>query len=368
MKKVPKDIPDLRAAIDSIDMEILKLLNKRTNLVIEVGKAKRREKREFYAPERELEIYRKLTAANKGPFPDHALKNVYREIMSASLTLEKPLKVAFFGPSGTFTHQACIQHFGLSGEAVPKKEISDVFDEVEKGRADFGVVPIENTTEGVVSHTLDMFMASDLKISAEVIIEVALALMNRTGSIGDIARICSHPHALAECKNWLKEHLPNVATLEVSSTAAAARMAAEDSSTAAIAGKAAADIYDLKVMENHIEDNANNYTRFLVIGKKTGKKTGSDKTSLVFAVKDSPGALYRMLKPFARREINLTKIESRPIKTKAWEYCFFVDLDGHISDKSVKEAVTELEGLCSFLRVLGSYPKSGVIGKGGREA
>lgn len=358
MKKTPADILRLRAGIDSIDTEILKLLNKRSGLVIKVGQTKKREEREFYAPERETEIYRRLMSANKGPFPNHALKNVYREIMSASLSLEKPMKIAFFGPSGTFTHQASIQHFGLSGEMIPKKEIADVFEDVAKGRADFGVVPIENTTEGVVSHTLDMFMSSDLKISAEVILEVALALMNRTGRTRDIARICSHPHALAECKGWLKDNLPNTAAIEVSSTAAAAQMAAEDRGVAAIAGKAAADIYDLKVIENHIEDNANNYTRFLVIGKKTGKKTGSDKTSLVFAVKDAPGALYRMLKPFARRKINLTKIESRPLKTKAWEYCFFVDLDGHITDRPVKEAVGELESLCSFLRVLGSYPKS----------
>lgn len=358
MKKRPASIEGLRSRIDTVDLKILNLLNARARLVIGIGKAKSKENREFYAPEREREIFRQLTGKNGGPFPNHALKNVFKEIMSASLSLEKPIKIAFLGPAATFTHQACMRYFGRSGEFVPKKDIADVFDDVEKGRVDFGVVPIENTTEGVVSHTLDMFVSSQLKICAEVMFEVSLALINKTGRTSDIVKVCSHPNPLAQCRTWLKNNLPNTLVFDVSSTALAAQMASEDRGVAAIASVAAADIYDLRVIEKNIEDNANNFTRFLVICKKDGKKTGADKTSIMFAIKDAPGALYSMLKPFARRNINLTKIESRPLKTKAWEYVFFVDLDGHISDRKVRESISELEELCSFLKVLGSYPKS----------
>lgn len=357
VKKHPT-IEELRGKIDDIDLEILNLLNQRTGYVIDVGKAKAREKKEFYAPDREREIYNRLTANNKGPFPNSALKNVFREIMSASLSIEKPIKIAFLGPVATFTHQACMQHFGLSGEFIPKKDIADVFDDVEKGRADFGVVPIENTTEGVVSHTLDMFVTSNLKICAEIKLEISLALLNKTGKTSDIVKVCSHPNPLAQSRNWLKNNLPNALIFDVSSTAMAAKMAAEDTAIAAVASAAAANLYDLRVIEKNIEDNANNFTRFLVVGKKQSKPTGADKTSLMFAIKDAPGALFSMLKPFARRKINLTKIESRPLKTKAWKYVFFVDLDGHINDKKVKAAVDELEEMCSFLKVLGSYQKS----------
>lgn len=358
----PASIPtidEFRKEIDRIDEELLALLNKRALQVIEVGRVKTMEKKDFYVPDREREVLARLTGRNKGPFPNQALKNVYREIMSASLSLERPIKIAFLGPVATFTHQACMQHFGLSGDFLPKKDISDVFDDVEKGRADFGVVPIENTTEGVVSHTLDMFVKSNLKICAEVMLEIALALMNKTGKIADVAKVCSHPHALGQCKFWIKNNLPNALVFDVSSTAMAAQMASDDAACAAVASLAAATLYDLRVIENHIEDNTNNFTRFLVIGKNESKKTGSDKTSIVFAIKDAPGALYTMLKPFARRKINLTKIESRPLKTKAWEYVFFVDLDGHITEKKVKDAIAELELSCTFLKVLGSYPRSG---------
>jgi chorismate mutase/prephenate dehydratase len=356
--KNEKKLEELRAKIDSFDEEILKLLNSRAAAVIEVGKTKLKEKRSFYAPEREREVYRKLTKMNKGPFTDKALKNVFREIMSASLSLEKPLKIAYLGPQATFTHQACMQHFGLSGLFVPKKDIADVFADVERGRVDYGVVPIENTSEGVVSHTLDMFINSELKICAEILLEVSLSLMNRSGKAEDIQLVCSHPHAIAQASDWLKEHLPSKPVMDVASTAAAAEMASEDPSTAAIASDAAKNLYDLKTVETKIEDNTNNFTRFLVIGPNEESKTGSDKTSIMFAIKDSPGALYRMLKPFASSDINLTKIESRPLKRKAWEYIFFLDMDGHIKDKLITDAINELERHCSFLKVLGSYPKS----------
>ncbi len=357
MTKKTAELDLHRKNIDDIDLKILDLLNSRAREVIAIGKAKKKSRAEFYVPTREQEVYRRLLQKNSGPFPDSALKTVFREIMSASLRLEKPLRVVFLGPVATFTHQACIQHFGLSVEFLPQKGIADVFEEVEKGRADFGVVPIENTAEGVVTHTLDMFVSSNLTISAEVMLEVSLALLNKTGSLKDVQTVLSHPHALAQCRDWLKEHLPSSALRDVSSTAMAAKMASEDETSAAVSSIAAADLYDLRVLENHIEDTPHNLTRFLVVGRQGAKATGDDKTSIVFAIKDSPGALYKMLEPFAGRGINLTKIESRPIKTRAWEYLFFIDLDGHINEKRVKEAVEELERLCSFMKILGSYPK-----------
>lgn len=361
MKKNTKKIDrlkKLREKINAMDLRILGLLNKRSEYVLDVGKLKTAENRDFYAPDREREIIKRLSRLNKGPFPNKALKSVYREIISGSLSLEKPLEIAFLGPPATFTHEACMKHFGLSGHFIPEKEISDIFDKVERGKADFGVVPIENTSEGVVSHTLDMFITSGLKICAEILVEVSLSLLNRSGKKGDIVKVSSHPHAIAQCSGWLRENLPDVNVVDVSSTAAAAQMASVEPGTAAIASEAAARLYDLMVVESKIEDNPNNFTRFLVIGKKISKRTGSDKTSLMFAINDAPGALYKMLRPFASRNLSLSKIESRPLKKKAWEYIFFIDLEGHETDKPIKEALCELKGMCSFMKILGSYPKS----------
>ena len=348
----------LRDKIDTIDDRILELLNERARLVIEIGHIKTRNRQEYYSPERERQIYERLKRNNTGPIPDSAVRNIFREIISASLSLEKPLKIAFLGPYATFTHEAAMRHFGLSGEFIPKDEIADVFEEVEKGRADFGVVPVENTTEGAVDHTLDMFIKSNLKICAEIMLKISLALMNRSGKLKDIRRVSSNSHAIAQCAGWLKRNLPGVAVVDTASTALAAQKAAQDPAVAAIASEAAAATYDLKVVERNIEDHADNYTRFLVIGRKETKKTGTDKTSILFAIKDAPGALYRILRPFAQRNINLTKIESRPMKTKAWEYVFFLDMEGHITDKKIKAAIEKLEEQCSFLKILGSYPKS----------
>lgn len=356
--KEPTRLKGLRDEVDRIDDKILELLNERARVVIEIAKVKAEGSVGPYAPEREREIYQRLMKRNLGPFPTQAVKNVFREIMSASLSLERPLKVAFLGPKATFTHLACIQHFGLSSDLIPKKDIADVFNDVEKGRVAFGVVPIENTTEGVVSHTLDMFTTSGLKICAEIMMEITLALLNKSGRIEDVKAIYSHPHAIAQCKEWLKNHLPNTPIFDVPSTAMAAQMVMDEPSSAAIASEYAATIYDLQVVERRIEDHLNNFTRFLVIGRETPLRCGEDKTSIMFSIKDAPGALYRMLKPFAEKGINLTKIESRPQKQKAWEYVFFLDLDGHISDPKVKEALKELEGQCVFLKVLGSYPKA----------
>jgi chorismate mutase/prephenate dehydratase len=353
-----KTLNELRGAIDGIDDRILELLNQRAELVIEVGRLKSADQRDFHVPSREREIYERLMGANRGPFPNEGLRSVFREIISASLALEAPMKVAFFGPKATFTHLAAMQQFGLSAELVPQKSIPAVFEEVEKGRALYGVVPVENSTEGMVSHTLDMFMESDIKIDAEVLVEIHHYLLSRTGRLEDVRKVYSHPQPIAQCRNWLAEHLPNVPLVDVASTAVAAQIVSEDYTGAAIASELAASMYDLKVVRERIEDQVNNFTRFLVIGKKMAERSGDDKTSLMFSVKDEVGILYRMLEPFAKRGINLSKIESRPLKRKAWEYIFFLDLMGHISDPVIAEAVQELKECCQFVKVLGSYPRA----------
>ena len=334
------------------------LLNQRAALVVEVGRLKAGEKRDFHVPSREREIYERLISHNPGPFPNEALKSVFREIISASLALEAPMKVAFFGPKATFTHLAALQQFGLSAELVPQKSIPAVFEEVEKGRAQYGVVPVENSTEGMVSHTLDMFMESELKINAEVMLEIHHYLLSRTGRMEDIKKVYSHLQPIAQCREWLAENLPNVPVVDVASTAVAAQIVSEDYAAAAIASELAATMYDLKIVRERIEDQVNNFTRFLVVGKKLAEKSSDDKTSLMFSVKDEVGILYRMLEPFAKRGLNLSKIESRPLKKKAWEYIFFLDLAGHISDPEVADAVQELKGCCQFVRILGSYPRA----------
>lgn len=348
----------LRQAIDDIDDRILDLLNQRAAVVIQVGKAKAGQSKDFYVPSRERAIYERLTAANPGPFPSEAIRKVFREIISASLSLEQPMKVAFLGPQGTFTHAAAMQQFGFSAQLVPQKSIPAVFEEVARGRAPYGVVPVENSTEGVVSHTLDMFMESDLKINAEIMLGISHFLMSRSGRMTDIKKIVSHPQPLAQCRKWLEENLADVPLVDVGSTALAAQMALEDDSFGAIAGEMAATLYGLQVVKERIEDNPNNFTRFLVIGTNTPERSGRDKTSLMFNIKDQPGILYRMLEPFSKREINLSKIESRPMKKKAWEYIFFLDIEGHIDDEPITAAVAELKDYCQFLKVLGSYPRA----------
>ncbi len=353
-----KTLSELRQEIDAVDDRILASLNQRAAFVLEVGKLKAAGKGEFHVPSREREIYERLISHNPGPFPNEGLKSVFREIISASLALEAPMKVAFFGPRATFTHMAAMQQFGLSAELVPQKSIPAVYEEVEKGRALYGVVPVENSTEGMVSHTLDMFMESELKINAEVLLEIHHYLLSRTGRLEDVKKVCSHPQPIAQCRNWLAENLPNVPLVDVASTAVAAQIVSEDYTAAAIASETAAAMYDLKVVRERIEDQVNNFTRFLVVGKKLAEKSGDDKTSLMFSVKDEVGILYHMLEPFAKRGINLSKIESRPLKKKAWEYIFFLDLMGHISDPVIAEAVEELKGCCQFVKVLGSYPRA----------
>jgi len=353
-----KELQPYRNEIDRIDDEILRLLNERSKYVIEIGKAKRLADAEahLHTPAREAEIIERLTAHNPGPFPNEAIRSVYREIMSASLSLEGPQKVAYLGPPATFTHLACIQKFGTSADYLAVASIKDVFNEVERGRAHFGVVPIENSTEGVVNHTLDMFFDSNLIIYGEVLQEVSHYLLSKTGRLEAIKKIYSHPHAIAQCRNWLETNLPNVPVSEVASTARAAELCRHNSSAAAIASELAGQLYGLKVVKSRIEDNLNNFTRFLILSRKAPERTGKDKTSIMLSVKDRVGALYDLLRPFASYGINLTKIESRPSRRKAWEYIFFVDLEGHAEEERVKKALEEVKGRCLFMKILGSYP------------
>lgn len=355
-------LQQLRAAIDAVDGRVLEALNERARLVLEVGKVKSGSGGAFYVPHREEQLLRGLEERNEGPFPTGAIRAVWKEIVSASLSLEHALAVAYLGPEATFTHQACRKQFGLSAELRPARTIADVFDAVDRGKAHYGVIPIENTTEGVVSYTLDMFLHSELKIVGEVYLRISQTLFNLSGLREDVRRIHSHPQGLAQCREWLDQNFPDAPTVEASSTAQAAKVAAADPEAAAVCGEIAGALYGLKAVETRIEDNANNYTRFLVIGREVPERSGRDKTSVLFAVKDAVGALYRMLQPFQENAVSLTKIESRPMKRKAWEYVFFVDCEGHVSDEAVRRSLEGLEKHCQFFKLLGSYPKASTAG------
>jgi chorismate mutase/prephenate dehydratase len=309
-------------------------------------------------PEREENILNRLAKLNEGPFSNEAIQTVFREILSASLALESPLKVAYFGPEATFTHLAGIKRFGLSARFVPLPSIEDVFREIMMKKADYGVVPIENSTAGVVSFTLDLFVEYPLKISSEVLLPITHNLLSNEKSLKGVKKVYSHPHAFPQCRLWLQAHLPGVKHVDVASTAKAAEIAADEKGAAAIASDYAATLYGLKILARHIEDHPNNFTRFVVIGHQSCGKTGHDKTSVMFSTKDEVGVLYHLLAPLAKAKINLTKIESRPLKGRAWEYIFFVDMDGHQEDPRVKKALRGMAQRCSFLKVLGSYPKS----------
>ena len=353
------ELKNLRGEIDAIDEEILNLLNRRARIVIEVAGIKRKENTRFYSPEREKEILQRLISINKGPFPNSAIKPLFREILSASLSLEQPLKVAYFGPVATFTHLAAMRYFGSSAVLIPAEGIKDVFESVYSGQTEYGVVPVENSNEGVVSYTLDMFMDYDLKISGEVMLKISHNLLSRSGDKTKIKKIYSHPQPTAQCRKWLERNVPGIPILESTSTAKAAEMASKEEDAAAIASEVAAKIYDLHFVERHIEDYKDNYTRFFVISWEPSKRTGTDKTSIMFSTKDRPGALFTILEPFKQAKINLTKIESRPSKRKAWEYIFFVDMGGHMDDKKVKKAIDEVKEGCLYLKILGSYPAGG---------
>jgi chorismate mutase/prephenate dehydratase len=354
------ELSDLRKKIDELDDQILDLINQRARIVVEIGREKERKKMGFFAPDREEEIYRRLASLNQGPLPNKAVRAIYREIMSGCLSLEKPLRVAYLGPPATFTHLASMKKFGSSAEFLPMKGIGETFTEVEKGNADFGVVPVENSTEGMINHTLDMFVDSDLKICGEVFLEVSHSLLSLAEKLDDIQRVYSHPQALAQSRKWLEANLPRAELIEVFSTAAAAEMARKDGAGAAIASDLAADLYGLNRIQSRIEDYARNFTRFMVIGNSFGQRTGNDKTSILFSIRDRVGALHRILKPFAERGINLTSIESRPSKIRAWDYIFYVDFEGYVDDPPSQEVLLHLQAECSMLKILGTYPK-GVV-------
>ena len=351
-----ESVDALRQKIDQIDAKVVNLLNDRASLAQRIGRSKSLSSQEVYVPHREKEVLQRVSELNRGPLSAHAVSAVFREIISGCRALEAPLNVSFFGAEATYTHLAAREQFGASASLRPTTSIAEVFQEVTQGRVAYGVVPIENSTEGVVAHTLDSLVDSDLKICAEIFLDIHHNLLSRSGKEADVRRIISHPQALAQCRGWLTHKFPAVPVEEVASTAHAAIRAAEDGTLAAISSAMAKEVYDLKVVAANIEDQSTNITRFLVIGTTNSTPSGDDKTSVVFSVQDKPGVLHRMLQPFARSRINLTKIESRPIKNKPWEYMFFLDLRGHREQSAVSRAIAGLEKNCLFLKILGSYP------------
>ena len=353
------NIPKHRQAIDKLDASIVRLLNERTKHVLAIGAMKLKAGEEIYAPHRERAVLQRICQLNHGPVTDEQLRAIYREIMSSALALEKTMIIAYFGPEATFTHQAAIRKFGASLRYSPQKTIADVFTEVSKRRADYGVVPVENSTEGVVTHTLDMFVDSDLKIVSQIVLPIQQCLMVRPGgSRARIKKLFVHPQSLAQCRSWIQTHLPRVELIETSSNARSAELAAKDKNAAAIGGILAAEKYGLDVLEQDIQDNAANATRFLVLGRQCSPPTGQDRTSLLVSVADKAGALHEAIAAFRRYKINMTKIESRPSKRKAWEYFFFIDCDGHAQDRKVANAIRLLGEHCNFIKVLGSYPNA----------
>ena len=344
-----------RKAIDKLDAQIVRLLNDRTRHVLAIGDIKLAAGEEIYAPHRERAVFDRISELNEGPITDEQLRAIYREIMSSALALEKTMTIAYFGPEATFTHQAAIRRFGSSLKYSPQKTIADVFSEVSKKSADYGVVPVENSTEGVVTHTLDMFVDSDLKVVSQIVLPVQQCLMSNSAR-KKIKKLYVHPQSLAQCRGWIQNHLPGVEIIETSSNARSAELAAKEKFTAAIAGMLAAEKYGLRVLEQDIQDNAANATRFLVLGRQCSPPTGDDRTSLMLSVADKAGALHEAIAAFRRQKINMTKIESRPSKRKAWEYFFFIDCEGHAQDKKVAKAIRLLGAHCNFVKVLGSYP------------
>ncbi len=360
-------LDELRHEIDTVDDELMRLLNQRASVVKKVGALKAALGQPFYVPDRERRILDRLSAANPGPFPTEALRPVFSEIISACLSLEHSLKVSFLGPEATFTHMAARARFGLSARYVPAPTIAQVFAEVDKGLCELAVVPIENSTEGVVHSTLDVLMESELVIEAEILLEVSHCLLSRTGELDGIQKIYSHPQALGQCRNWLSANLPKAALIEVASTALAARLARDDQDAAAVASDLAGHLYDLKVARRKIEDGVGNTTRFLVIGRsaKPSVAVAGQRycTSLMLSVRDQPGVLNQILSRLADRAVNLTHIESRPSRRRAWDYMFFVDCDGHIAEHAVAEAVASLAEVCQEVKVLGSYPRAAAGGE-----
>ena len=372
-------IADLRGRIDAVDRQLHTLLNERAALARQVGISKSTQGRlvDFYRPEREAQVLRmalernakaraagraaaREPTANGAALRDEEIVRLFREIMSACLAQEEPLKIGFLGPEGTFSQSAVYKHFGHSARALPLSTIDEVFHEVEAGNADFGVVPIENSTEGSVNHTLDRFLSSPLHICGEVELRIRQNLMGKLKSLREIKRVCSHPQSLAQCRQWLQTNLPDVELIPESSNAEAARRARDEKGTAAIAGETAAEVYGLTVLCADIEDRPDNTTRFLVIGRRMFGPSGHDRTTLLVSTghTEAPGALHRLLEPLARNNVSLSRIESRPSQRRKWDYVFFIDLEGHIDDPPVAKALARLKTRASLYRVLGSYPRA----------
>jgi chorismate mutase / prephenate dehydratase len=356
-------IESIREQIDTVDQQLHALINERAQLARQVGISKHKEGRlvDFYRPEREAEVLRMALARNRnGSLRDEEILRLFREIMSACLAQEKPLKVAYLGPEGTYAQSAVLKHFGHSVRALSLASIDEVFQEVQAGNADFGVVPVENSTEGTVNNTLDRFLATSLHICGEVELRVQHNLMARDRDMKHVQRVCAHPQALGQCRGWLDENLPGVDRVPVSSNAEGARRARDEKGSAAIAGAVAAEIYSLEILAQGIEDQADNTTRFLVLGRKTLKPSGADKTTILVSASETSGsgALFRLLEPLAKNEVSMTRIESRPSRRKKWDYVFFIDLIGHAEDEHVAKALAQLKQRASLFRVLGSYPQA----------
>ena len=349
------ELERLRGAIDRVDDEILEALNRRAKLAREIGTLK---VGQAYRPEREAQVLRRIKEKNPGPLASETVALLFREIMSACLALERPITVAYLGPRGTFSERAALKHFGIAAEAMATPSIDEVFRAVESGAADFGVIPVENSTEGAVGRSLDLMPNAPLKVCGEVVVRIHHHLMakSKPASFADLKRVFSHGQSLAQCHEWLNANLPTAERVAVSSNAEAARRAAEEPGCAAVAGEMAAEHYGLVILASNIEDEPNNTTRFLVLGDYAPKPTGRDKTSMILSARNRAGAVYEMLTPFATRGVSMTKFESRPSKVALWEYLFFVDIEGHRDDANVSAALAEVEKIAGYLKVLGSYP------------
>ena len=353
------DLADVRAQIDAIDRQIQELISQRARFARQVGKAKGKLAAavDYYRPEREAQVLRMVVDRNQGPLSDEVLVHVFREIMSACLAQQEPLKIGYLGPEGTFSQQAVLKHFGRSAHGLPLGSIEEVFQEVESGNADFGVVPVENSGQGTIQITLDMFLTSNLKICGEVELRVQQYLLSRSGRLEDIERIYAHPQAFMQTSAWLRANLPKAEKIPVSSNSEGARRARNADDAAAIGGESAGHVYGLKkVVTKPIQNDADNTTRFLVVGRQFFPSSGHDRTSVLVFIHDKPGALFDVLSPFARHGISMNRIESRPSHQAKWEYAFFIDLAGHVEDEGMKQALAELEKDVAQVKVLGSYP------------
>ncbi|RKP59245.1 prephenate dehydratase [Pararobbsia silviterrae] len=349
----------LREQIDALDAKLLALLNERAAVVLEVGEVKKHLAAPVFRPERELQVIARLQALGAaGPLRPEHVESIWREIMSASRSLERELTIAFLGPVGTYSELAMQTYFGQSVKGLPCASIDEVFRAVEAGSADYGVVPVENSTEGAVSRTLDLMLDTTLAISGEIAVPIHHNLLTRTGTLDGVTRVCAHAQAIAQCQEWLSKHAPQLNRQAVSSNAEAARLAADDPTMAAIAGDRAAAHYGLQPVASLIQDDPHNRTRFVVVGGESPAATGRDQTSMILSVKNEPGAVFRMLEPFARHGVSMTRFESRPARRGAWEYWFYVDIDGHSADENVATALDELDHSAAFVKILGSYPRS----------